>query len=144
MATLEFSRNEELNLDLRAGLIGTYGIYIIKDSRSELAFAGGLSANRELFSDLDGEWNLEAVSDGLYELYLFEGRDTTFATRLTIFPSLSTSGRYRAEFSALLRRKLVRDFTLSLAVEESYDSKPLRTGSKSSDLRIRTTVGWSF
>jgi len=148
VATCDLSRNEELDLDLRASAIGEYGRYIRRSARSQLAAAGGLAATRERYTDQDGEWNIEGVVDGLYELYLFEGRETTLATRLTVFPSLTTSGRFRVELSSSLRRKLVRDFILSLTLEESYDSKPPSTGTetdtKKSDLRFRTTLGWSF
>jgi len=144
VATVDLARNEELDLELRASAIGEYGRFLRQTSRSQLAVAGGLSATRERYSDQSGEWAFELAFDGLYELYLFEGRETSVATRLTIFPSLTTSGRYRGEFSSSLRRKLVRDFTLSLTLEESYDSKPPGADSKKSDLRFRTTLGWSF
>jgi len=144
LATTDFSRNEELDLDLRASLIGEYGRYLHQSVRSQLAAAAGLAATREWYTGQDGEWNLEAVLGGRYELYLFEGRETTVTTQLTIYPSLTTSGRYRVEFSSSLRRKLVRDFSLSFSLDESYDSKPPDTNSKKSDLRFSTTLGWSF
>jgi len=144
LAAVDLSRNEELALDMRAGLIGAYGRYVSHTSRSRLALAGGLSANREKYFSEDGEWNLEGLLAARYELFLFEGRETSFTTTLSTYPSLTTSGRYRVEFTSSLRRKLVRDFTLSLTLEESYDSKPPDTAIEKSDLRFRTTLGWSF
>ncbi len=65
-------------------------------------------------------------------------------TTLSAYPSLTTSGRYRIELASSLRRKLVRDFRISLTLEDSYDSKPPDTAIEKSDLRFRTTLGWSF
>lgn len=144
VATADFSRNEELDLDLRASVIGEYGRYIHQGVRSQLAVAAGLAGTWEQYTGEDGNRNVEGVLDGRYGLYLFEGRETTLTTQLTIYPSLTTSGRIRIEFSSSLRRKLVRDFTLSLNLDESYDSKPPTTNTKKSDLRFSTTLGWSF
>ncbi len=141
---LEFTRNEELNLSLRSSATGGYGRYLVETSRSQLSAAAGLSAVREdYYGEEAGEWSSELVLAGSYRLFVFEGRETTLTTNLQILPSLTVSGRYRIEFYSSFRRKLVRDFTIAFTLEESYDSKPPE-GSRSSDLRFRTTLGWSF
>ena len=85
----------------------------------------------------------EAVLSSEYELYIFEGRDTTLTAHLSLMPSLTVSGRDRVEFSSSFRRKLVQDFAISLTMEESYDSAPPE-GAVKSDTRFVTSLGWSF
>jgi len=141
---VQFTRNEELNLSLRSSATGGYGRFLVQTPRSQLSAAVGLSAVREdYYGEEAGEWSGEMVLAGSYQLFVFEGRETTLTTNLQILPSLTVSGRYRIEFYSSFRRKLVRDFTIAFTLEESYDSKPPE-GSQSSDLRFRTSLGWSF
>jgi putative salt-induced outer membrane protein YdiY len=144
LASVDLTTNDELDLDLRTSLVGAYGRFVVQTPRSQLAVAGGLSAIREAYVDLPEEWSYEAVLYGGYDLFVFEGRETSLSIDLRILPSLSTSGRLRIEFSSSFRRKLVRDFTLAVTLEESYDSKPLGEDAKQSDTRLRTTLGWTF
>lgn len=141
---LQFTRNEELDLSLRSSATAGYGRFAVQTPRSQLSWLLGLSALREnYYGEEAGEWSSELVLAGSYRLFVFEGRETTLTTTLQILPSLTVSGRYRIEFYSSFRRKLVRDFTIAFTLEESYDSKPPE-GSQSSDLRFRTTLGWSF
>ena len=144
LTSLDLSRNEELDLDMRAGIMGAYGRDVLQSSRSRFGLAAGLSANREKYFLKEGAWNWEALLTARYGLFLFEGHETTLTTTLQVFPSLTDSGRYRVEFISSLRRKLVRDFTLALTLEESYDSRPPDATIEKSDMRFRTTIGWSF
>jgi hypothetical protein len=144
VAQVQFTHNEELNLQLRSSVTGGFGRFMRQTPRSQLSAVTGLSAVREnYYGEEAGEWSSELVLGGSYRLFVFEGRETTLTTTLQILPSLTVSGRYRIEFYSSFRRKLVRDFTIAFTLEESYDSKPPE-GSQSSDLRFRTTLGWSF
>lgn len=141
---VQFARNEELDLQLRSTATGGLGRYLLQSTRSQLSLAVGLSALREDYiAQGPGEWSSELVLAGGYQLFVFEGRETSITLDLSLLPSLTVSDRFRVEFSSSFRRKLVRDFTISLSLDESYDSKPPE-GAQSSDLRLRTSLGWSF
>ncbi len=141
---LQLSRNEELDLELRTTVSGGGGRYAFLSNRAQWSLYGGLSALRESYTGQEsGEWSSEAVLASDYQLYLFEGKETSLAANLSLLPSLTVSGRYRGEFSSSFRRKMVRDFTIALTLAWSYDSKPPEN-SDSSDARVQTTLGWSF
>lgn len=141
---LALSRNEELALDLRTTVGGGGGRYVWQTSRAQWSLYSGLSGVKEKYADTTGgEWSMEAVVASDYQLFLFTGRKTTLTVDLQVMPSLTVSGRYRVEFSAAFRRKLVRDFTISFSLDESYDSDPPEDA-ESSDMRFQTTLGWSF
>ncbi len=142
--SVEFMRNEELDLDLRTVLGGAYGWFAVQTPRAALGLGAGMAVNKERYTGEEGEWNVEALLIGTYSLYLFEGRETTLYSTLQIFPSFTHSGRYRLEFSLSLRRKMVHNLTFSIGIDESYDSSPPREESKQSDLRLNTTIGWTF
>ena len=143
-ALLQFDRNEGLDLDLRTTTSVGGGRYLVSTARSQLYTSLGLAAVKEVYSttDDDGGWSTELDLTGDYQLYIFEGRDTTVGLSLSILPSLSVSNRYRIAYSAALQRKLVSNFTVSLNLNGSYDSKPPQ-GSLASDTSLSLNLGWS-
>ena len=145
VANVGATRNTELDLERRVSAGGGFGRYLVQSSRSQLKAAIGLAGNRETYVDgNEGKWTAEGILSASYDLFLFEGRETSFSFSAAVFPSLNTGGRYRMEVSSALRRKLIRDFTLAISVDNSYDSKPPSETAEKNDLRLRTTLGWSF
>jgi hypothetical protein len=63
---------------------------------------------------------------------------------MSAFASLTDWGRVRAELDVRLRREILRDFTVSLRVYESYDSRPITEGAAKNDYGGSFGVGWTF
>ena len=140
---LQFDRNEELDLELRSTISGGGGRYLLMNDRSQLFASVGVSALKEVYAPAnEGDWSTELALSGDYELFLFQGRETSLTSSLSWLPSLSVSGRYRVEYAVSFNRKLVRDFTVSLNLSGNYDSMPPE-GSKASDTSFRISMGWS-
>lgn len=141
---LQLDRNEGLDLDLRTTVSGGGGRYLVANSRSQFYMSLGLSALREVYStEESGDWSSEIAVTGDYELFVFQGRETSINASLSILPSLSVSNRYRLEYAVSFNRKLIRDFTISLNLNGSYDSKPPED-SKASDTSLTFNLGWSY
>ncbi len=141
---LQFDRNEQLDLDLRTTISGGGGRYLVATGRSQLYCSVGISALREVYTtEESADWSSELALATDYELFLFQGRDTSITSSLSLLPSLSVSGRYRIEYSASFNRKLIRDFTISFNLNGSYDSTPPEN-SQSSDTSFTINLGWSF
>ena len=139
-----FEHDEFADLDLRSTFSGGAGRYLVMTSRSELYLSAGLSALRETYSTEErGDWSSELALKGSYQLFLFQGRDTSLTSSISLLPSLSVSDRYRVEYAVSFMRKLVRDFTVSLNLNGSYDSVPPKD-SKASDSSFRVSLGWTF
>ena len=140
-----FRRNEELNLDYRASVGTGFGRYVMQGTRSQLGVLVGAVVNQERYV---GTGSTDQTVEGLlavtYDLFVYGARETTFSNSLRVFPTVSRSGRYRLELSSSLRRKMVKDFTLSVSAYESYDSDPPSGDSPKSDLRFTTNIGWTF
>ena len=122
---LGFEQNSELDLDLRATLGGGVGRYLKESSKSRVSILGGLLANREDYATvLEPTTNLEAVFQLNYRHYLFTGKKTKFSLLLTVLPSLSQSGRVRANLDSDLDIQLITDFYWNLAVQATADNQP--------------------
>ena len=69
---------------------------------------------------------------------------TDIGGTLTVLPSLTESGRYRAEGDLRAKYEFVDDLYFEFKVYGSYDSKPPLSDSEQSDYGITTSLGYSF
>lgn len=139
-----FERNDELGIDLRSlGGFG-YGRFLVQTGRSLWSVTGGLAVvNEQRSGDEDAETNVEAFFNTDFEFFTYDTPKTTLTTSLTVFPSLTESGRVRADLDFALRRELVTDLFIELSVYDSYDSKPPEDGTEN-DYGIVTSLGYTF
>ncbi len=78
-----------------------------------------------------------------YEFFTYDSPKTTLTTSLTAYPSLTDSGRVRANLEFALRRELIKDLFVELSVYDSYDSQPPEEGGEN-DYGIVTGLGFTF
>lgn len=141
-ATLQ--HNEELGIDLRSLVGAGAGWYVVQSNTEVLGLAAGMAVSREELAGSDpSQENLEAFLGLQFQSFKFDtpGRDVDIT--LAVFPSLSDSGRVRAELNARVRWEIVKDFFFGLSLLESYDNEP-PTGAVKSDLTLTTSLGWTF
>ncbi len=137
-------RNDELGMDLRTLGGAGYGRFLVQTGRSLWSATGGLAVvNEQRAGDEDAETNVEAFLSTDYEFFTYDTPKTTLSTSLTVFPSLTDSGRVRANLDFALRRELVKDLFVELSVYDSYDSEPPEDGEKN-DYGIVTSLGYTF
>jgi hypothetical protein len=141
--TLEFSRNDELGLDLRTLIGGTYGRYIVQRQGREWRAGAGLAASAETGSDGIERQSLEAELTTTFRLFRLDSPKTNVTAGLNVLPSLSNWGRVRAETSIKARHELVHDLFFELSFNDSYDNTPAE-GSKTNDWDVSTSLGYSF
>ena len=138
-------QNDELNLDYRALLGGVFGRFLVQSNRNFLLVSAGLTGTREKYSDSeDIGYNAEALLSVWYEAYKYVSPKLTFATTLTVFPSLTSRGRVRTNFSARLSYEIFSDFFLSLNGFYNYDNHPPGEEARKHDYAIDTTITWTF
>jgi hypothetical protein len=144
----QLQQNEELDLDYRSLVGAGYGGYLIQNNKTILTLIGGLSVSQEKFLGEPTSESLEAVAGLEYSMFIFEDPETDIDLSLLVFPSLTTSGRVRAELKARIRREIAKDFFLMLTVLDSFDSEPptdpLLTNSERNDWTLHTSLGWTF
>ncbi len=137
-------RNDELGIDLRTLGGGGYGRFLVQTGRSLWSVTGGLAVvNEQRAGDEAAETNLEAILNTDYEFFTYDTPKTTLTTSLTVFPSLTDSGRVRADLEFALRRELISDLFVELSLYDSYDSRPPVDGTEN-DYGIVTSLGYTF
>ena len=141
--SLEFTRNEELGLELRSLVGGTLGRYLVQGKNSQWRAGAGLAASREKYYDGTNRDNLEAQLTTSLNLFRFEHPKTDVSATVTVLPNLTESGRMRGEASIKARREFITDLFFQVSVYDSYDNRPTG-GSPNNDWGLTTSIGYSF
>jgi hypothetical protein len=141
--TLSFTRNQELGLDLRslAGL--GVGRYLVQRADTEWRAGVGIAAAWEDLTDGSSRESVELQLGTSFNIYRFDSPQVNLAASLMVLPSLSESGRVRAEAALRLRREMVKDLFLDLSLYDSYDNRAV-AGAPSNDWGLATSLGYSF
>jgi len=142
VGTLE--RNDELGIDLRTLGGAGYGRFLVQTGRTLWSVTGGIAVvNEQLAGDEDAETSVEALLNTDFEFFTYDTPKTTLTTSLTLFPSLTESGRVRGQLDFALRRELIEDLFVEISVYDSYDSEPPEEGARN-DYGIVTSLGYTF
>ncbi|HBH05339.1 MAG TPA: hypothetical protein DDX92_01895 [Flavobacteriales bacterium] len=141
-AGISFLSNTEQKLDLRTtGKLGI-GNYLIHSNSSYWAFEGGAAYNNENFA---GESDDRQSFEGYLgtELNMYDAGDLSLLTKLYVYPSITESGRVRADFNFDIKYDLPKDLYIRLGYSLNYDNQPIEGGSDT-DYTLQTGIGWSL
>ncbi len=122
------------------------GRRLLETNRQELIILGGLDANLEETTDPDdaGQVSLEEFASLQYARFLYHHPKQNFSTVLMVFPSLTVSGRFRAQFNTDWRQEIVRNFFFEITLFATYDNEPPEGALLSTDYEVVTSLGYSF
>jgi len=137
-------RNDELGIDLRTLAGAGYGWVPIRSQRTLFTLMGGLAVNREKPDNGDTDTQLEAVGSLLWDYFLFSHPERTIALNLSVFPSLTDSGRYRANFDTVMKIEIVKDLFFDITAYASYDNRPVSETASQSDYGVSSGLGYNF
>ena len=142
---LLLDRNDELGIDLRTSLAMGVGRFVKQSNSTTLHIEGGLQLSREnTTSGTLTEDTLEAFTSLHWDWFRYDSPELDLATNLKLIPSLTQSGRIRSEFDISLKWEIVDDLFWELSLYDSYDSKPVVSGSEKNDYGINTSLGYDF
>jgi len=136
--------NEELGLNIREIVGAGPGRYIVQDGHNEWYAVAGLAASHENFQDEPRRNSLEAVVATQYSYFRYDTPKRSFDAGLAVFPSLTDSGRVRAELDVETRYEIVNDLFLDLTLYGSYDSKAVDAADSDLDYGVVTSLGYTF
>ena len=139
-----FDRNTELDLNLRTTVGGAYGRYFVQNNHSEWLGGLGLAYAHENYTGGEVVDSVSGVLSTTFRVFRYDFPETDIAGTLTLLPSLTESGRYRAEGDLRAKYEFVDDLYFEFKVYGSYDSKPPLSESEQSDYGITTSLGYSF
>ena len=139
-----FDGNDELGIDLRTTLGAAYGRFLRQDQKNDWAAYAGLAVTRENFSEQPTSESVEGVLGTQYWFFHYNAPEASLDAILNLFPSLTESGRVRAEGQLNARYELVSDLFFQLSLYGSYDSEPGAGAESKSDYGVTTSLGYSF
>jgi hypothetical protein len=141
--SLEFSRNQQLGLDLRSLIGATLGRYLVQQQGREWRAGAGIAASAERGADGSKRNGLEAQFVTGLRIFRFDRPRSDVTASVTLLPSLTEWGRWRGEEVLKARRELIADLFLELSVHLSHDNQPA-DGAESTDWGVVTSIGYSF
>ena len=137
-------RNTELDLNLRALAGAGYGRYFVQTNSADWLGGLGLAYSHENYSAPEAFDSLEAVLSTSFAIFRYDFPETDVGGTLSLLPSLTQSGRYRAEADLRAKYEFVDDLYFELKVYGSFDSKPPSEDTEKSDYGVVTSLGYSF
>ena len=140
----DLESNDELGLDLRTLVGAGLGRYLVQSNEYEWSAVGGLALSREQFQERSTKENVEVLLGTDFSWYVYDYPKTDFYAKLYVLPSLTDSGRYRAQSDLRARRELYSDLFLELNLYGVYDSKPGSDDSDDLDYGITTSLNFTF
>jgi len=138
------ARNTELDLNLRTLLGSGYGRYLVQTNTAEWILGGGLAYSRENYTGGETFNSLEAVLTTEFSVFHYDFPETDIVGGLAVLPSLTKSGRYRAEGDLRAKYEFVEDLYFEFRLYGSYDSQPPTDDVEQTDYGFVTSLGYSF
>ena len=139
----QVEQNQELDLDLRLLLGAVGGRDILQTNRVEWRWVAGILGNREEYTGLEPNSSLEALLGTYFNFFTFGNWENDLASSLLVYPSLTESGRIRADFDISYRQDLFSDFYVRFSFYDQYDSSPPE-GASNNDFGTTIDVGWDW
>lgn len=137
--------NDELGLNLRTSIGLGLGRYLQQTNTSEFGLIAGVMGTSEtLEGDVSSQENIEGLLALDYSRYIYDDPMLDLSSRLSIFPSITESGRMRAQFDINLRWEMFADLFWDLSYYNTYDSNPASGSESTNDYGVVTSIGWSF
>jgi hypothetical protein len=106
--------------------------------------AGVIGTSETLEGDVSSQENIEGLLALDYSRYIYDDPMLDLSSRLSIFPSITESGRMRAQFDINLRWEMFADLLWDLSYYNTYDSNPASGSESTNDYGVVTSIGWSF
>jgi hypothetical protein len=142
---LVLDQNDELGLNLRTSLGGGGGRYLIQSNSMLLGLEGGLQvSNENLVSEAEDTDSIEAVFSVDWDWFLFDSPELDWSTSLDVIPSLTESGRVRANFDSRLQWEVINDLKWGISFYSTFDNKPQTDDASTSDYGVNTTLTYEF
>jgi hypothetical protein len=139
---LSFLSNTEQKLDLRTNTKIGIGKYVIHTNNAYWGIGAGASNVNEMFSSEDPSRNSWEAYFGT-ELNLYDIGDWSLLTRVTAYPGITESGRWRTDLNFDTNYDLPLDFYIRVGFTLNFDNQPVE-GASTTDYIFQTSFGWEW
>jgi hypothetical protein len=137
--------NTELGIDLRLSVGAGYGRNFLQTNQFIFSSVVGLNVTNEWINQSDSsQQNLELPITGNFLMFVYDNPKTDINTKLTVYPNLTTYGRFRLELDSKIMREILEDFILTFNLWISYDNQPPSGGQTKTDYGLVLSFGYTF
>jgi hypothetical protein len=141
-ADVNYLSNTEQALKARyTGKLGA-GKFLIHSNHSYWGIGGGLSLNKETFTNETSDRS-SAEAYGGTEINLFDTGDLSLLSTFYVYPSLTESGRFRSDCKVDTKYEFVNDFYVKFNITLNYDNRPAIVGNET-DYVYGISFGWEL
>ena len=137
-----YETNDELALDYRFSAGGGLGRQFISSPKSAWEGALGAQVLTEKSISGDTQESAEAVLHTRYSTWKYTTPELRLKLGLSVFPSLTESGRVRADTDINIRWEIIEDLYWDVTAFGTYDNKAAEDSQF--DYGISTGVGWEY
>ncbi len=148
---LKGDRNDELGIDLRTSVGGGGGRIMTQSNHSRLLLESGLMVSHENLAPGENPLDEEDANDSLeafvsmdWDWYRYDSPELDLSSALEVIPSLTESGRVRAEFEIAFKWEIIHDLFWQISLYNSYDNRPVAEGAEKNDYGVVTSIGYDF
>ena len=139
-----FETNESLGLALRSQAAVAVGPRLYTSNRGQVAAGAGIAVNDEQGVDVESTRNIEAMFLFQSSYFTYDRPTTSFDLGVQYFPSLSNTGRHRAQVDLNVKRELLPDLFVAFTLYNSYDNRPPNAAADRNDIGIVASIGWTY
>jgi hypothetical protein len=138
-------RNDELGIERRWSA-GWGGGRFLKQTNSQVWRAvGGLIYTREKFTDSsESEGSVEGLLSLTFDWFHFDEPELDLSSTLTLYPSVTESGRWRSSYDVSLKWEIIHDFFWRVSLIGDYDNQSRDPEASKNDYTLNTSLGWEF
>lgn len=142
---VSWEQNSELNLDSRYQIGLGSGLPLWRTVWTEFYTAAWILANREQYSgEAESTTSAELGLNAAFDAFRYNTPELSHRTEVTVYPSLTESGRYRVDFETRTSYEFFEDFFAALTFKDNYDNKPPSMEAQTNDWTLAFSVGWSW
>ena len=145
IGTTSFESNEQQGIDGRLVVGAGVGRYLHRTAQSELAAFGGVGLVQEWAASTGSDLqSVEGMGGIQWKVFRLHDPETSLTSQLILLPSLTESGRYRANAGVTLRHEIVKDLFLDLSFNGAYDNEPPVADADTFAYTVTTSLGYKF
>ena len=88
--------------------------------------------------------SVEGVMQWKYKMFRFHNPDINISSAFNLYPSITSIGRFRLEYTLNAQIEIFNDFFFGLNFYDNYDSKPIDNTAATNDWGVTTSIGYSW
>ena len=141
---LGMQQNTELGLEHRYWGGPAAGNNLVNNNLHVLSTLGGVMFTTELSAEDSITRSIEGLMQVDYRIFKFNKPDIDVRSSFSYYPSLTSWGRHRIDFSINAKFEIFNDFYFGLRLYDNFDSKPVDATAETNDWGVTTSIGYSW